>query len=65
MSTDVADLVKRIRTLPIEKRREFLQVLPTALGLTSEDLGWLKATETAFGFWENPEDEVYDHLQVR
>lgn len=61
----MADLVMKIRTLPIEKRRELLQVLPTALGITPEDLGWLKATESAFGFWENPEDEVYDHLQIR
>jgi predicted DNA-binding antitoxin AbrB/MazE fold protein len=28
----------------------------------AEDLQWLKASEKSFGFWDNPEDAVYDTL---
>ena len=28
----------------------------------SEDLGWLQAAESAFNFWNNEEDAVYDGL---
>ena len=27
-----------------------------------ETLGWLKAAETSFAFWDNPVDAVYDTL---
>lgn len=27
-----------------------------------EDLGWLKAAEKSFDFWNNEEDAVYDRL---
>ena len=32
------------------------------LGEIRETLGWLKAAETSFEFWNNPEDAVYDTL---
>ncbi len=28
----------------------------------AEDLGWLSLSESAFAFWDNPEDDVYDTL---
>jgi len=28
----------------------------------SEDLGWLKAAEKSFDFWNNKADAVYDRL---
>ena len=28
----------------------------------SEELGWLRAAETSFDFWDNQEDAVYDNL---
>jgi prevent-host-death family protein len=31
----------------------------------ASSLGWLKASETAFGFWNNKEDEVWDQVQVK
>ena len=27
-----------------------------------ETLGWLKAAEKSFEFWDNPDDAVYDRL---
>ena len=28
----------------------------------AEDLEWLKVSEKSFGFWDNPEDAIYDTL---
>lgn len=28
----------------------------------TENLGWLRLAESSFGFWDNEEDSVYDHL---
>jgi predicted DNA-binding antitoxin AbrB/MazE fold protein len=30
-----------------------------------ETLGWLKAAETSFDFWDNAADAVYDRLSTR
>lgn len=30
-----------------------------------EALGWLKASESAFNFWDNEEDAVWDSIEVR
>ena len=32
------------------------------LNLSPEDLLWARLAESAFGFWDNPEDEIYDEL---
>ena len=29
----------------------------------AESPAWLKARETTFAFWENPEDAVWDHVE--
>ena len=29
----------------------------------AESLAWLKASNTAFAFWENAEDAVWDHVE--
>jgi hypothetical protein len=29
---------------------------------TADDLGWLSLSESAFAFWENTEDDIYDTL---
>ncbi len=33
--------------------------------LRAEDLGWLAATESAFTFWDNEEDTVWDQVAVK
>lgn len=30
--------------------------------LIPEDVGWLRAAESSFSFWNNPEDEVWNSL---
>jgi len=42
--------------------REFLALLPKVLNISPEDLLWARLAESAFGFWDNPEDEIYDEL---
>jgi prevent-host-death family protein len=29
----------------------------------AESLGWLKASEPAFAFWDNAQDAVWDHVE--
>ena len=31
----------------------------------AESLGWLRASESAFSFWDNPEDKVWDRVRSR
>ncbi|MBI2891235.1 MAG: hypothetical protein HYY13_10685 [Nitrospirae bacterium] len=65
MSTDVAELIRRIQGLPHDKKRELMQILPSVLDIDPEDMAWLKASEPSFQFWDNPEDEIYDRLPTR
>jgi len=30
--------------------------------VSPEDLLWARLAESAFGFWDNPEDKIYDEL---
>ncbi len=46
----------------IEEQRRLLNDLPKLLKLSAEDIGLLKVAESAFRFWENPEDQIYDGL---
>ncbi len=32
------------------------------LNLSPEDLLWARLAESAFSFWDNPEDAIYDEL---
>lgn len=42
--------------------REFLALLPKVFNLGPEDLLWARLAESAFSFWDNPEDAIYDEL---
>jgi len=35
-------------------------LLPNLLSISPEDYGWLKLAESAFEFWNNEEDAIYD-----
>src|SRR3989338_6028007 len=45
-----------------EEQRQLLARLPRLLGMSAEDIGWLKAAESSFEFWNNDEDAIYDKL---
>lgn len=61
MST-VSEITEAIERLDVREQIRLLGELPGHLKIAPQDLAWLKASESAFDFWDNPEDAVYDHL---
>jgi len=45
-----------------ETQKRFLSHLPHLLKLSAAELEFLKAAESAFEFWDNPDDRIYDRL---
>ena len=45
-----------------DHQQRFLNDLPRLLHIPHQDLALLKTAEPSFEFWNNPEDEIYDHL---
>jgi hypothetical protein len=58
----IKEVEQAIRSLKIKDQRRLLKDLPKVLKISASDLGLLKVAESSFGFWDNPEDEVYDKL---
>jgi len=56
------DVEIAIKKLDRQSQQKLLQDLPKLLGISSETVGWLKAAESSFEFWDNEEDTVYDQL---
>ena len=55
-------LEKAVRSLRPEDQRKLLSDLPSLLRLPAEDMLRLKMAEQSFGFWNNPQDAIYDRL---
>jgi hypothetical protein len=62
MAKRVEKIFEDIKTLSKEEQKELLRLLPKALDVTTEDLLWARLAESSFGFWNNPEDQIYDEL---
>ena len=62
LSPRVRQAVHIIQEFEAQERDQFLSLLPNLLNISSEDYGWLKLAESAFGFWDNEEDAIYDQL---
>ena len=48
-----------------EEKTELQLRLPTLLELEAdklEDMAWLRLAESAFSFWEDPEEDIYNDL---
>lgn len=60
MAKRLDDLTREILALPADQQRELIRRLRLRLQIPEEEWDWLKAAEPAFGFWDNPEDAVYD-----
>ena len=58
----IKEVKQAIRSFKVKDQRKLLKDLPKLLKISASDLALLKAAESAFGFWENPEDQVYDKL---
>jgi len=61
-SPRVQQAVHIIQEFEAEERDQFLSLLPRLLNISPEDYGWLKLAESAFEFWDNEEDAIYDQL---
>ena len=62
MAKRIDKIFDEIKSLSQEEQREFLTLLPKALTVTPEDLLWVRLAESAFAFWDNPDDQIYDDL---
>jgi hypothetical protein len=61
MST-VAEISEAIERLDVKEQVRLLQNLPQHLKISPDDVAWMRLTEPAFEFWNNPEDAIYDQL---
>ena len=61
MST-VEKIGKAIERLGVAEQVRLLKELPEHLKISLDDAAWLKLSESAFGFWNNPDDAAYDNL---
>jgi hypothetical protein len=61
MST-VVEIGAAIDKLDVKEQVELLRILPRHLKISVEDLAWTRLAESAFEFWNNPEDAIYDQL---
>lgn len=61
MST-VTEISEAFEKLPVREQFALLQALPNHLKIPPEEIAWATAAESAFDFWDNPEDAVYDTL---
>ena len=54
-----------ILLLDEEEKRQLKERLPMLLSLTPdeiEDMGWLRLAESAFSFWDDPAEDIYNDL---
>lgn len=58
----VKEVEKAIESFEVEDQKKLLKNLPKLLKFSPADFGLLKSAESAFGFWDNPEDQIYDNL---
>jgi len=48
--------------LDVKGQVQLLRELPAHLKIAPDDVAWLKLSEPAFAFWDNPDDAAYDAL---
>ena len=60
--SSVQEIEDAIQRLDVAQQMQLLRELPARLKITPEDVAALRNAESAFGFWENPDDAAYDDL---
>jgi hypothetical protein len=58
----VSEITQAIDQLDARSQVQLLEQLPSHLKVKIGDIAWLRAAESAFDFWNNPEDAIYDKL---
>lgn len=61
MST-VEQIEQAIERLDVRDQLRLLKELPAHLTVSPDDVAFLKLAESAFAFWDNPDDAAYDAL---
>jgi len=61
-SSNLQGIEKAIKKLSPEEQQQLLAKLLKMRNISMEDAALLDAAESAFAFWDNPEDSVYDSL---
>ncbi len=62
LNPKVKQVAEAIESFSPDDQRQLISILPSLLKIPPEDYSWLKLAESAFTFWDNEEDAVYDHL---
>ena len=65
LKLNVDQVSAAILLLEQEEKQVLKQRLSALLNLTQEaveNLGWLKLAESAFGFWNDPAEDIYNDL---
>jgi hypothetical protein len=60
--SSIQEIEAAIERLDVRQQIQLLHDLPAKLKVTPDELALLKNAESAFGFWDNPEDAIYDEL---
>ena len=61
MST-LQEIGEAIEQLDVKQQVQLLEDLPRHLKFSPDDIAWARLAESAFDFWNNPEDAIYDQL---
>ena len=61
MST-VEQIEQAIERLDVKDQVRLLQELPGHLTVSPDDVALLKLAQSAFAFWDNPDDAAYDAI---
>jgi hypothetical protein len=60
--SSVQEIEDAIERLDVKQQMQLLHDLPAKMKISPEDLAALKNAESAFAFWDNPDDAAYDQL---
>jgi hypothetical protein len=56
------EITQAIEHLDMKQQVQLLEELPRHLKFSPDDIAWSRLAESAFSFWDNPEDAIYDKL---
>ena len=60
--SSIQEIEEAIERLDVPQQVQLLRDLPARLKITPDDVAALRNGESAFGFWDNPDDAAYDQL---
>jgi hypothetical protein len=60
--SSVQEISEAIEHLDVREQIRLLHESPAHLKIQPDDVAWLKVAESAFEFWNNADDTIYDRL---